>query len=133
MSKEEEWERGIEFTEEQEETIDKLAEDIMNMIEGTIIPKTQQMTPEECEQFKKDPNIDFKVETVSNLLKAQNFRAASKDVNPCNIKEYARWVLHSAKNKIKLTNPITRESWADPKAEKLFYSLEELFDELDLL
>ena len=120
-------------TPDKEECYNKIADEIMNIIEGMVIPKTELQAPEECKILSEDPKIDEKIEEVKSLLNYFGMEKASEDVRVPNVKRYALWVLHRARMNIRLTNIHTRKVYIDKKAKFFYKNVREHLKNLELL
>ncbi len=105
---------------------------IMGLLES-FTPVTTPQTFEECEKLRNDPIIKKKIKIVKELLRVYGYEAAADDVEICNVKRYAHWVLHTAKQRIRLTNIHTREIYIDKNAEEAFNKTKKQLEHLDLL
>lgn len=119
------------FTEEEASKIaDKVCD--LVMIEGLFFPKTEPLTEEQCRENREDPEIEHKMDIVKRLLSVQNLKAASEHVDPCNVDNYAKWVLHHAHGQVRRFDPVSKSTWIDPEAEKWYYNVEEILERADL-
>ena len=74
-------------------------EKIINYLKGLdITPQTS----EENEKLKNDPRIKQKVQIVKQLLRVYGFTLAANEIKITNVKNYAQWILHSAKQRIEI-------------------------------
>ena len=121
------------MSEKEQKCYDKIADEIVNIVETLVIPKTAPQTPEECEQLRHDPRIEMKIEEVKSLLMYLGLEQASEDVELSNVKRYALWVLHRARMDVKLTNPYTREVFIDERAKRFYEQVRKFLKGLDLL
>ncbi len=119
-------------SQKKEEVINQTEDKIMNLL-IRLTPKTKPQTIEECQALQNDPDIEEKLNIVSSLLQEFNLHSASSDLKISNIKRYALWILHHAKQNIKLTNPITRAVYIDQRAICDYQQIREHLRSLELL
>lgn len=118
----------FQFVEKYQDKLMKRAKEEVKLTKDTIdgMLKTLKKYPdlqkknagEESTQLEAD-DTDVKVKGISKTLKMLGFDAASKDVTPENMDQYAQWIVNELKKRVVLIDPVTRKKTVNTKAKAI--------------